>query len=475
MKKKPISNMIRWLFGSANILIVMGSTFHGYYLNYILTDVMRIPLANVATITSVSSIITLVLATVSGFVIQMIKPGRMGRYRKTNMIMSILYFCFIWMGYTKYTDNIALLTVILTCALGFTKWLNSLTVSARNTLMAEIAEDGPTRSLLIAHNTFYGGIGRIIYSLIVVQLLNFVQSHVSEAASYPIVFEIFMFCAMFGVAFELWMTRGYDSTAEAGGADAAKEDADRKAGAKAAAAKKKPSMLETIKGAFSSLPLATLSISWFATNIVYLTSTSLLIYYYNYVAEDTTFYTAAVTINSVTTMLTGIITPWFAKRLGNKGCFIMTQAASLIGLALCFFFGLGSAAIFTLGSVILVMAQNMMRIPMAAMFGDCAVYSQWKSGMENRAITMNMYSIISTLSGFVKNALMSFALALSGYVAGEAASAAVKQGLVNAYCIYPAVCSAIALIVIAVFYKLTDDRVKSMQDEIDERKAKAQA
>ncbi|MCD8197741.1 MAG: MFS transporter [Lachnospiraceae bacterium] len=467
MKKKPITNTIKWLFGSANILIVMGSTFHSYYLTYILTDVMRLPMTNIAFLTSASSIITLVLATISGFVIQMINPGRMGRYRKTNLFMILLYFAFIWAGYTKYTDNVALLTIILTITLGFTKWLNSLNVSARNMLIAEISPDGPTRSMLIAHNTFYGGIGRIIYSLIIVGLLGFVQSHVSEAASFPIVFEIFLFFSVFGVLFEMWMTKGYDTTAE-GVAEAGTPVEE-----KPTAIKKKPSFIETVKGAFSSFPLATLSASYFCTNIVYLFSTALLIYYYQYVAEDTSLYTVAVTINSVTTMLNGIITPWIAKKFGNKGCYVITLGASCLGLGICWLLGLNSAVAFTAGTVIVVMAQNMMRIPMAAMFGDCAVYSEWKSGIENRAITMNMYSIISTISGFVKNALVPLALAMSGYVAGQVASTEVKQGLVNAYCFFPIIFCVLALVTILPTYKLSDAKVREMQDEIDMRKSQS--
>ena len=45
--KKPLTKTIKWFFGIGFMLFTMAGTFHGYYLTYILTDIMKLPLGNV--------------------------------------------------------------------------------------------------------------------------------------------------------------------------------------------------------------------------------------------------------------------------------------------------------------------------------------------------------------------------------------------------------------------------------------------
>ena len=457
--KKPLSNAMKWLMGIGSMLFIMSGTFHGYYLSYILTDVMRIPLENTAIITSVSSIGTLILATFTGFVLQMVKPGKMGRYRKACLILIILNFALIWTGYTKFTDNIALLTIILTITLSFTKWLNNVNTNARNMLVTEVAPDKDSRAMLLGHETIYRGLGQVLYSLVGVSLLAFIQTQVSEAASFPIVFEIFAGVAVLGYLFELRITKGYDSTADAPEAEV-KVDAPKK---------KKPPFWATVKAAFSSLPLASISLAYMCSRVTSLMGSGLMVYYYRYVAEDTTLQTVAVTANSVLAMCNGIIGPFLVKRFGNKGTFMLCNALSLVGLAIVFLFGLNSAAAFSLGAVIVVTSLALSQIPLVSMFSDCAIYSEYRTGLENRAITMNMFSVFGTIGGFVRNWIQPLALAMSGYVAGEVASLEVKRGLIGAYVNFPAIASVLTLVLVAVGYRLKDSDVAKMEAEIAAR------
>ena len=462
--KKPLTKTIKWFFGIGSLFYILCGTFHGYYLSYILTDVMRLPLTNVGIITSVSSIGTLILAVISGFVIQSIKPGKMGRYRKANMILIVLNFLLVWTGYTQFTSNVAALTIILTITLSFTKWLNNINNSARNMLCTEVAPDAAGRSLLVGHKAIYQGLGQILYSLIGVGVLAFVQRYFSEGASYPIVFEIFAFTAVLGYIFDIYITRGYDYTAEL------EETAASNTAGPVAKKNNKPSFFATVKAAFSSLPLASTSLGFMFSRMPSLFGTSLMVYYYTYVAEDNTLQTVAVTANSVLAMLNGIIGPWLVKKLGNKRTYLLMTLICVLGLGIVFLFALNSDVAFSIGAVLVVSSLNLSLIPMVGMFGDCAIYSEYRSGIENKAITMNMYSVFSTIGGFIKNWLQPIALAMSGYVAGEVASTAVKQGLVNAYVFFPGICIALTILIIGFGYRLKDSEVAKMEAEIVARK-----
>ena len=461
--KKPLTKTIKWFFGIGSMFYILWGTFHEYYLSYILTHVMKLPLTNVGVITSVSSIGTLILAVISGFVIQSIKPGKMGRYRKANMILIVLNFLLVWTGYTQFTSNVAALTIILTITLSFTKWLNNINNSARNMLCTEVAPDAAGRSLLVGHKAIYQGLGKILYSLIGVGVLALVQSRFSEGASYPIVFEIFAFTPVLGYIFDIYITRGYDYTAEL------QETAAANAAAPAAK-KNKPSFFATVKAAFSSLPLASTSLGFMFARMPALFGTSLMVYYYNYVAEDNTLQTVAVTANSVMAMLNGIIGPWLVKKLGNKRTYLLMTLICVLGLGIVFLFALNSAAAFSIGAVLVVSSMDLSLIPIVGMFGDCAIYAEYRTGLENKAITMNMYSVFSTIGGFIKNWLQPIALGMSGYVAGEIASTAVKQGLVNAYVFFPGICIVLTILIIGFGYRLKDSDISRMEAEITARK-----
>lgn len=169
-------------------------------------------------------------------------------------------------------------------------------------------------------------------------------------------------------------------------------------------------------------------------------------------------------------MLNGIIGPYLVKKLGNKRTYLLMTLITVLGLCVVYFFALNSAAAFSIGAVLVVSSMDLSMIPVVGMFGDCAIYAEYRSGMENKAITMNMYSVFSTIGGFIKNWLQPMALAMSGYVAGEVASAAVKRGLVNAYVFFPGICIILTILIIGFGYRLKDSEISRMEAEIAERK-----
>ena len=108
---------------------------------------------------------------------------------------------------------------------------------------------------------------------------------------------------------------------------------------------------------------------------------------------------------------------------------------------------------------------------MRALFADTVIYGEWKTGKNISAFTMALLNFPIKLGILIRSAVVTLGLMAIGFVANTVPSPDVIDGISAIMIFMPAAASAIAAIIFYYGYKIEDQSVVEMQDEIAARKA----
>jgi GPH family glycoside/pentoside/hexuronide:cation symporter len=107
-----------------------------------------------------------------------------------------------------------------------------------------------------------------------------------------------------------------------------------------------------------------------------------------------------------------------------------------------------------------------------SMYADTADYNEWKNGRRATAMTFSAASFAQKLGGSLGSAGMLAILATLGYVANQAQTGASQNGIALLQTVLPGLFALLAVAILP-FYKLTGPQLVKIQDELDERQARA--
>jgi Na+/melibiose symporter-like transporter len=105
-----------------------------------------------------------------------------------------------------------------------------------------------------------------------------------------------------------------------------------------------------------------------------------------------------------------------------------------------------------------------------ALFSDTVIYGEWKTGKNIRAFTMALLNFPIKLGILVRSAVVTLGLTAIGYVANSVPGPSVINGISYIMTLSPAVLCLLAALVFYYGYRIEDQQVLRMQDEISARK-----
>ncbi|MGL1957756.1 MAG: MFS transporter [Colwellia sp.] len=105
-----------------------------------------------------------------------------------------------------------------------------------------------------------------------------------------------------------------------------------------------------------------------------------------------------------------------------------------------------------------------------SMYADTADFSEWQTGRRATAMIFSAAAFAQKLGGALAGAMIGWLLASLGYIANQAQTGASEQGIVLLMTLIPGIFAAISIPLIW-FYPLGDDTLKSVQDELAQRKS----
>ena len=102
---------------------------------------------------------------------------------------------------------------------------------------------------------------------------------------------------------------------------------------------------------------------------------------------------------------------------------------------------------------------------------DVGEYGYWKTGIDNRTVTMSLVNVPIKIATFIAGSVALFGLAFIGYVPNMQASPEFIRKFMYLYGGIPAICNFLACLLNGFFYKIDDREAALYAKENREREA----
>ncbi|MCI8593718.1 MAG: hypothetical protein HFF09_00485 [Oscillospiraceae bacterium] len=462
MKRLKNPGVTKFCYFLAKFAFASMASCELYYFASFLTDGAMLSAAIVGVIMTVTSAIDTVTTFINGVILEKVRMP-WGKCRSWLLVGPPVFTILTLFMFSRISDNemVSAVVIIIGFVVGHVIW--TVTESAHAALSVAITDDLDER-MALSINSGRGQMGSgLIFGIISVPLIavfgNLTQS---PARGYTLFVGLMgIFCCV-GYWLLFAVTKGC-------------EDTDRPVKGAAAPKQKGPSGLAMLKS-IANPSLITLIITGALGNCSMFLTSAVTFYYFNYNLNAMALMGVFMTVRSVAALGASWLTPLLMKIFkGSKKS--VTIFGSVIAAAHMFIlWGIRpNFIVYAVVSVIASLLASSGTMLSMAMFNDCAVYSEWKTGQDVKGFIMSMLNIPVKLALLVRSVLVAAILASINYTAGAPVTDTVLQAFNNAYLLYPAIMGVAGLIIMLVGYRLKEADVAKMIEEVNARKGGAPA
>jgi Na+/melibiose symporter-like transporter len=192
-------------------------------------------------------------------------------------------------------------------------------------------------------------------------------------------------------------------------------------------------------------------------------------YYFTYVLKNLAFMSLFLLATSIALLMGAFASTGIGIRIGKRGCYWIFLVLAAVTYASAKFFG-GTAWSFTIIFSVAGFFGNIAGSVNTALFSDTVIYGEWKTGKNIRAFTMALLNFPIKLAILVRSAVVTLGLAAIGFIANAVPAPGVVDGISSIMIFTPAVTCMVAALTFYYGYKIDDQQVLRMQNEIAARK-----
>ena len=237
--------------------------------------------------------------------------------------------------------------------------------------------------------------------------------------------------------------------------------------------KEQSSIRRDIKDLLKNRPWIVLCSMGLMTLIYVSIKNGAMLYYFKYYVGDQAAAAPFMVAGTVFSIVGALSTPYIVRFIGDK---------KLTFIVLTIVNGASMAVFYLAGPqdfVLMYATQIIGSIPGAAMFpliwsmyADTADYGEWKFGRRATGLVFSAATFSQKMGWAVGGALAGFLLTMIGFVANVAQNEATLSGIRHMMSTIPAAI-AVLVVVISLFYELSDKLEKQIGSELQARKAPA--
>jgi GPH family glycoside/pentoside/hexuronide:cation symporter len=461
MEKKPISKALKTFFGVGDMGFGLMTSVELYFFVFFLTNIAKFPLATVALIGSITSIVDASLSPFFGAIIDGTKPMKWGKYRSWMLVCPPLVVILYMFQFTKIGgDGLGAVIVVLGFILSHIAW--NIPWVANVAMIPLLSSTPAERGMLSSRRATWGAVAGIIFSYTGANLAAlYGRLTGNPILGYTLIAGTFAFVMMIGYWIHFKMTDGYEET----GAQAAANQQNRP----------RLSLIDMLKMAATNHYLIILL---FGDLLRYMSSfvmTAAAAYYFTYVAKNPALFATYLLLASITRLIGSYAAAPLTRRFSNRSVSIAALFAAGLFLLVAkfvgynvpaFFAAVMSAGIFT----------GILGASMVALYSDVSVYSEWQTGKPASAWIMGLMTLSLKVAVISRGTVIPFVLATAGFVATAdpaTASKALTDGVINVFVLIPSIFILLSGVILGVGYKLTSEKLAGFEKDIAERKSQA--
>ncbi|WP_337033868.1 MFS transporter [Paenibacillus illinoisensis] len=235
---------------------------------------------------------------------------------------------------------------------------------------------------------------------------------------------------------------------------------------------KKINLIDSYKGLFKNAPLLILCLVNLFTFSAFNVKLAVQIYYAQYVLQDVSIipYMGFFSIGCV--FIGVALVPSLVKKIGKKNTYILGCAIWAAGDGLAFFFA-NNATIFIIMACFAFFGSSFVNSLNWALVSDAVEYGEWKTGTRSEGVVYSFFTFCRKLSQALAGFIPGVVLGIVGYVPNVVQSSEAIAGIRGLMFIYPGVLALATIIVMAWFYKLSEDKYKQIVLDLNERRKEA--
>ena len=453
--KKPLSKTIKNFFGIGDVGFVLMSNLDTYFFTFFLTDVALFPVAIMGLITTVISTVDMCLAPFYGAVMNRMKPMKWGRYRSWLLIGPPIVALFYPFYFSKIGSDMTAAIIIIVAGILYKIGFN-FAFTANVTLIPLMASTDAERKLLSSRRmTFYNG-GRLLVSYFVPMVVAWMTGFVSGSTAYSLTALILSICFIFTYLIHFNWAKDYDN------AETSTEKTEEN------------KQNVTFKDMFGALTqnksLLALFIANCATIIPTFVINALATYYFTYVAENKALLSTYLLFVNLSGIVGAYVVGLLPKTLDSRKIILSSYCIMIAALVLARVFAF-KPYIFMVFFAINQFMSNFNYPLVIAMYGDCAIYGEYKTGKDVNGFVMGLTNIPMKVGTLLRGVVLAVSFQIIGYQAGVDPTPAVKSGICNTYVGVPLICILIGLVTLLFGYKLTKPMLEEAKAAIEARKA----
>ena len=425
----------KYLWGVGNIGEGVVSMVTSTYFIIFLTDTAMLPLGLVSLISLVGSILDFLLVPLSGTLLVSTKPMKWGRYRSWLLLCPPLVVLFYLLCFTVVSGN-QMMTAL--CALlgyvgGKVAW--NIVYASNVSLTAVLS--GGSKTKMTAQRMMGSNIGRLLGNSLTPAIVAAVAVHMGEVNGYRVTILVMGTVYILTCLIHFWISKDCSETGVSG-------ENQKKDRMKAS---------EVIQILLVEPRLFLTLVIDLTSNVASLVLPSLAVYYYKYCAAQPGMVSTHMLIIGFGGLAGASLVRLLGNRVKNAKSVLLVLyvlvAASLLSIqiwsnSVFYFLGIGAVVSILTG----------MTSPFElTLYIDTAEHYRRKTGNDATGFIMGLSNLPVKFASIIKSTLIPMALMLSGYVANAEPTPQIRQAIVNAYSLLPAVFPVLGFILLAFFYK----------------------
>lgn len=226
------------------------------------------------------------------------------------------------------------------------------------------------------------------------------------------------------------------------------------------------------KAVFSNKPLIAIILMTLFTISAMNANNQMMLYYCQYALGNVALQPVINGVMIGFSILGIVVIPKLVSKYGKKKTAMIGFAIGIIANGLNFIL----PANFYTFTILVTIGYAGLAIPNGvtwAMVSDSIDFSEWNTGKRKEGIIYAAFNFSRKIAQSIAAYVTLGALSLTGYVPNVAQTASALLGMKAVMALYPAVALTIAAIIMFTLYDLTDDKYKSIVEDLQEGKYKA--
>lgn len=464
-KRNGISRSLKRFFGVGDFGFSFMTNIETYYFTYFLTNIAEFSLPVVTMITTIASVVDAALSWIYGVILDTFKPMKWGRYRSWLVVIPWLVPFLYAFQFIKLNDGVAGIVIIIVATI--TSHIAWNIPFVANISMINIASKTPEdRMALSSTRALWGALGMVLYSYVGPGVVSILAAVVGAKNSYGAAAFVFGAVMAAGYFAHFKMFEGYE---ESGAEEFARLQREKKAKQDQHTAKGH-GMLKSLA---ANPYLLGLIVADLAKYVYMFVASGIAVYYFTYVAGNAGLTATFILISN----LLGVAASYLSKRAAGKfsarNTVIISYLCMVVVLVLGFIFYNSTWMVLIMVSI----AQFFCTMTNAcgpALYADCAIYSEYKTGTNATGMIMGLSNIPLKIGVVSRGILINACLAMAGFslavVQSNEVTVKLARGISMGFTIIPAIAVGLGALILIFGYKLSSKDIEKYSAEIEKRK-----